>query len=430
LRKDGYFGYILPSKFMKVSAGSKLRGYLSSNKYISEIISFGANQVFEKKTTYTCILIARKNKIGEFSYVRVDDIAAWKVRDSITLHADLIDSQSLTSGTWVLGKAEYALLEAIKRKTTPLGELIGEKSIANGIQTSANNVYIHSIKSEDFDFLYFDYAGKEYKVEKKLTRPYFKTVQGNDGLYTYRNLIPNSFVIYPYKRSHGGISFVKYEELNRNYPCLSRFLHDVKNKLEAPTRSVKPVPATSREWYRYGRSQALENCDVPIKIVVGVLSSGYKYSIDTKRTFISSGGTAGYCLINVPEDSPYSIYYFQALLSSKYLEWFASLIGEVFRGGFIARGTKVLNRMPIVPIDFSSFESKRYHDDIASLQQELNGTFGEIDENRDDSRVRIPLQRKFNRVKSLLDARLAALFDLGVLEGAVPSVEEIYHKDD
>lgn len=75
--------------------------------------------------------------------------------------------------------------------------------------------------------------------------------------------------------------------------------------------------------------------------------------------FVSSGGTAGYSIINVPEHSPYSIYYIQALLSSKYLEWFASVYGEVFRGGFIARGTKVQTRMPIPIIDFENQSEKR-----------------------------------------------------------------------
>ncbi len=62
------------------------------------------------------------------------------------------------------------------------------------------------------------------------------------------------------------------------------------------------------------------------------------------KVFISSGGTAGYSLINIPNDCLYSIYYIQAILSSKYSEWFVSLSGEVFEGGFIARGTKSKNK--------------------------------------------------------------------------------------
>jgi hypothetical protein len=97
----------------------------------------------------------------------------------------------------------------------------------------------------------------------------------------------------------------------------------------------------------------LDSCGLPQKIIVGVLSVGDKYAIDIHGTLISSGGTAGYCVVAVPETSDYSIYYIQAILNSKYLEWFSALYGEVFRGGYIARGTKVLKNLPIRKIDFS-----------------------------------------------------------------------------
>lgn len=55
LTTTGVVGYILPNKFMKVGAAKKLRGLLSQG-YVSDIISFGANQIFQDKTTYTCII--------------------------------------------------------------------------------------------------------------------------------------------------------------------------------------------------------------------------------------------------------------------------------------------------------------------------------------------------------------------------------------
>ena len=115
------------------------------------------------------------------------------------------------------------------------------------------------------------------------------------------------------------IQFIEYDELKRQYPKLFEFLLVVKVHLNDKKRSIKPDPTGPNEWYRYGRSQALENCDVDQKLIVGVLSNGYKYSIDNHRTFVSSGGTAGYSIINVPNDVRYSIYYIQAILTSNIL---------------------------------------------------------------------------------------------------------------
>lgn len=321
------------------------------------------------------------------------------------------------------------LLDIFEQKTVPLLDILGNKTIENGIQTSANSVYIHKALSEDENFIYFEYDGNNYNVEKELTRPYFRTGRGDETLYTYRDVQPNTFVIYPYRKVDNRVVLVEYDDLKRNFPNLFDFLQVIRNKLDNDTRSIKPDPISPNEWYRYGRSQGLENCDVPIKIAVGVLSNGFKYSIDRKRTFLSSGGTAGYCLINVPPESSYSIYYIQALLSSKYLEWFASIYGEVFRGGFVARGTKVLKRMPIIPIDFQNETQKLLHDSIASNQENLNHLFQQIEDNKDNERIGTPLKRQFDIIHLELEKQLVKLFDLGEFDQLVPTISQIYNKD-
>ncbi len=430
LNDNGYFGYILPSKFMKVGAGKKLREYLSKNKLVSEIVSFGANQVFKNKTTYTCLLIAQKSELNEFSFVEVKDLDDWKVRSENDFNLGVVETKTLTSDTWILEKNTQDILNVLSEKTDSLLDILGDKTIENGIQTSANNVYIHKPTGENDQYVFFEYKGVGYQVEKELTRPYFQTGRGADSLYTYRNLIPNAFVIYPYRKVEERVALVDYDELENNYPYLFNFLNVIRDKLDNDKRDIKPIPKTTNEWYRYGRSQSLENCDVPIKLVVGVLSNGYKYSIDTKRTFISSGGTAGYCPINVPADCQYSIYYIQALLSSKYLEWFASVYGEIFRGGFIARGTKVLKRMPIIKIDFDNKKKRNQHDDIAKLQKEMNELYEKYEENISNARVSTPIKRQFDRKKIEMASMLKELFDLGQLDDEIPSISEIYNNAD
>ena len=429
LNDGGYFGYILPSKFMKVGAGKNLRAFLSKNKFVSEIVSFGASQVFKNKTTYTCLLFARKHEVEEFNFLEVSNLDDWKVRSYGETEVDSVDINTLTSDTWILEQNTQKLLELFEKKTVPLIDILGDKSIENGIQTSANNVYIHKSLREDDNFVYFEYSGNKYQVEKELTRPYFKTGRGEDTLYTFRDVQPNAFVIYPYHKVDGRVVLVEYEELKNDYPNLFNFLHLIRGKLDNDKRDIKPEPTSPDEWYRYGRSQSLENCDVPLKIVVGVLSSGYKYSIDRKRTFISSGGTAGYCPINIPSECPYSIYYIQALLTSKYLEWFASIYGEVFRGGFVARGTKVLKRMPIVSIDFDDQEEKTLHDEIANNQEKLNQINSQIEINHGNERITTPLRRQFDILKSDLEVKITELFDLGDADNLIPSISEIYNKE-
>ena len=429
LNKNGYLGYIIPSKFMKVGAGKNLREFLSDNKYIEEIVSFGANQIFQGKTTYTALLICRNNVEDSIKYHEVKNLKDWKIQNFETGDFDTIDFNNLDSSGWVLVSGDLkSSFDEINNQSMTLKDLIGSDNIYNGIQTSANPIYIHTKTYEDDDYLYFTKDDKDWKIEKELTRPYFKTMSGQDSLNTYRPFSPNSFVVYPYIKADEKIEFVEIDILKRNYPHAFHYLTHYQNKLDHPKRNIKPLPKTSDEWYRYGRHQSLDKCDVPAKIIVGVLSQGDKYAIDYHHTLISSGGTAGYCIITLPTDFKYSIYYIQALLNSKYLEWFSSLIGEVFRGGYIARGTKVLKKLPIRVIDFENREDKLSHDNISSLQKSLIDIQGKIDKNSGNNRVLTPLKRQFKKEKLKLDSQLKSLYNLEN-DDLIPNILEIYATD-
>lgn len=425
LKEHGYLGYILPSKFIKVGAGKNLRKLLSDNKYLSKFISFGSHQVFKNKTTYTCLLFLNKENNDNFSFYEIKDFKKWLTRENNSILSSTYQTSSLDSDTWVLEKKTNDILKLMFSKSKQLGDIVGKSNVANGIQTSANNYYIHKAIKYENGFIYFEYNGVEYHIEKELTRPYFETNRsGDDIFYTYKDVEPNSFVIYPYKRMGERIQFIEYDELKRQYPKLFEFLLVVKVHLNDKKRSIKPDPTGPNEWYRYGRSQALENCDVDQKLIVGVLSNGYKYSIDNHRTFVSSGGTAGYSIINVPNDVRYSIYYIQAILTSKYLEWFASIYGEIFRGGFVARGTKVQTRMPIPTIDFDDPKQKETHDKISLKQQSLNKLYSQTQKSGD--RDKIIFKRQFEKEKKQMDDLIKNLFDLGDLDSEIPTVEDLY----
>ena len=425
LKDGGHLGYIIPSKFIKVGAGKNLRKLISDSKYLSKFVSFGSHQVFKNKTTYTCLLFLRKSHHDEFSFYETKNFNKFFTREETSVLSRKYQTASLDSDTWVLEKKTNDILYLMFSKSKQLGDIVGKSNVANGIQTSANKYYIHKeIKSEN-GFVHFEYDGKEYHIEKELTRPYFETNRsGDDNFYTYKDVEPNAFVVYPYKKVGERIRFIEYDEMKHHYPKLFDFLHVVKVHLNDKRRSIKPEPTGPNEWYRYGRSQALENCDVEQKLIVGVLSNGYKYSIDNHRTFVSSGGTAGYSIINVPNDVKYSIYYIQAVLTSKYLEWFASIYGEIFRGGFVARGTKVQTRMPIPTIDFDDIKQRETHDKISLKQQSLNKLYAQIE--KSGFRDKIILERQFEIEKIEMENLIKNLFALGDVDSEIPTVEALY----
>lgn len=433
LKPDGYLGYIVPSKFMKVGAASELRNLIAKNAYLKNITSFGAHQVFTDKSTYTCIIVLEKKKHENFKYSEVNDFIGWKVRNNDAYKFCLRSSSTINANTWVLCTDEQLpLLNAVTANAKPLGEIVGEDYIFNGIQTSANRVYVFVPISETrttYTFKAFD--GNEYEVEKAVTKPYFKTAQGAASMSTYRTFKPNARVFFPYKKDNDGhLQLIPLATIQRRYPLFYTFLMAAKPELSKGSRDIQPKPTTADEWYRYGRHQSLEACEVEEKMIVGVLAQTDKYAIDNNGTLVSSGGTAGYCLVSIPSGCEYSIYYIQAILGSIQGEWLASLYGEIFRGGYIARGTKVLNQIPIREIDFTNPNERKIHDDIVVRQKRLIGLGDKLSKASKNQRSLIPLQRQFDLLKQEQQNVINMLYGMKNDEVAlIPKIKELYATD-
>lgn len=427
LNEDGILGYIVPSKFTKVGAGKKLRELLEEKEYIQSIISFGANQVFADKTTYTCLLTLTKKPQKTFQYAEIKSLKKWKIREQGAIQFDSKATNALDSDVWVLVPSELtSAYNSIVSQSVKLVDLVEDDNIFNGIQTSANDIYIFTPTKENKKYYYFSKKANDYKIEKEITKPYFQTASGEDNLNTYRTFKPNARVIYPYEHTKKGVELISLATIQKKYPSAYAYFQKQKPILDNPKRDIKPTPKTEDEWHRYGRHQSLDSCGLPSKIIVGVLSVGDKYAIDTYGTLISSGGTAGYCVVAIPEDSEYSIYYIQAILNSKYLEWFSALYGEVFRGGYIARGTKVLKNLPVRKIDFANSKDKGLHDKIAKLQKELIQIHDDIDKHVSNKRLWLKSESFFARKKKKMNELLSELYNLGDDDLLIPFIKELY----
>ena len=253
LKQGGILGYIVPSKFTKVGAGKNLREELASKGYIHSIVSFGANQIFADKTTYTSLLILSKIKQEQFSYTEVKNLAEWKIRDFNHIITDVLPISTLSNELWFLIppnlKGPY---NAIVCQSENLEIIVGKNNINNGIQTSANEVYVIKPSKEDNVYIYFENEGVPNKIEKKIVKPYYETIRkkGEDKLNTYRTLTPNTVVIYPYHIVGGNVEFIKFKELKAKYPFAYKYLlahNALDRQKDNPQRIFESLNSTGLE---------------------------------------------------------------------------------------------------------------------------------------------------------------------------------------
>lgn len=209
------------------------------------ILDFGSFQVFESKSTYTCICLIRNSTSKFLHYVRLSDINSL-LSDRISLESIEYESLDFDKG-WNL--QERDILNKIESIGTPLGKKFTSR---NGIATLKNDVYIFE-PIEEINEYYILQNGQQYSIEREacvdIINP--NKLTKLDSIQSLRKKI-----IFPYKIENGQAIIIPEEEFSKRFPNTYNYLLSKKDILE--TRD-KGKGEHYDVWYAYGRNQSLES---------------------------------------------------------------------------------------------------------------------------------------------------------------------------
>ncbi|MHA1581984.1 MAG: Eco57I restriction-modification methylase domain-containing protein [Candidatus Baldrarchaeia archaeon] len=350
LKQNGEFGYIVTHKFMQADYGEKLREFLSRGKYITQIVNFGDQQVFDDATTYTALLFLKKSENKKFKYALIkklqrslDQLLQVKKLDTyddenITIFTQ--SSDSITKEPWVFALAsEEELLEKLKTKTK-LRDV--RRRVFQGLVTGADPVFILQIIEERGNLIkvFSKSMNKKYLLEKDLLKPLLK---GKDiTKWTVRTT--DEVILFPYVIKNGKAKLIDPQTFKRKYPRTWRYLLDNRKLLEEREEGKwRGVP----NWYAYGRRQNLEQFEQP-KIMTQVLASRSSFALDDVGVyyFVGGGNAGGYGIV-LKHSKNLSLSFICGLLNSSLLDWNLKKISTRFRGGFYSYARRYLERLPI-----------------------------------------------------------------------------------
>lgn len=413
LKTEGLLCYIVPNKFFKIGAGKVLRQLLSSK--MIRLDDFGDMQLFPDKTIYSSIILCSNKNRTEMRYTKVTsltDLWIGKKQEYVT-----IKNESLNDEPWRLSTdIEFMkLIARLEKHSKPLGDIV---DIFNGIQTSAERpepVYWftkNEVVSETDEVVKISKFGKEYNIETKILKPYFKPTKADEkGLQTYSRLKTDKRIIFPYMQNG---ELIDPDTMKRVYPGTYKYLCDCYELLvpkclnNGVGRDIKN--ATSENWYQYGRTQAIMAFINTPKLIVRVLSKLPMYAYDTEDMLIASGGTAGYCAIASLPDCKYNLAYIQAWLNHPYTEKLLQIMGSDFEGGFTARGTYLLKRLPFLELDFNDYDQKEAYDDIVSCANKIYTLNVELEMKYDKSTREVIEQEKGKLIKKI-EKRISNIYE-------------------
>lgn len=330
---NGECTYILPHKFINANYGLGTRDFISNNNYLNKLTHFGAHQIFEDATTYTCLLFLDKYKKSNFSYNEVKDIQKWKA--SPDKYISSVTYKAIERDEWLLlnGK-EYQLFEKILNSSKPLAEI--SSRIFQGLKTSADKIYIVKKLSEENGKLRFSCPQDDciYEAESKLFHTLIKG--GDSKKYYFRET--ELMILFPYNDG----SLIKSELLKRETPLTWKYLEKHREYLENREKGKMKTD----NWYGYGRSQALNLMSLP-KIFTPDIAPHPSFMIDASGKNFFTGGAAGGYGILAENIEPYSLL---GQLNSQISKWYISKTSTQMRGGWFSFESRFIKNLPIAVV--------------------------------------------------------------------------------
>jgi hypothetical protein len=366
LAAGGWLGLVVPNKWMTIESGKKLRALLTANQSVAEIVDFGNELLFEGKSTYVCLLVLANAPKTTFFYRRVDDYATWLQDPSskgVPLAYTLVNRQP--GAAWVL-PATPAEANVLSILTTNSYRLADVADVVNGIQTSAEDVFPISAWTEVGNEVHFSRDGRNWQVEKSITKPYL--MDSTVHVKSYQAITADALVIYPYTQGQNGEAvLIPPATLHTQYPLAWAYLSHYKTRLTR--RDVSPAPGPG-EFYRYGRHQALVSAFNAPKIIYSVNQLGDKYGYDQTGVGFASGGTAGEVAI-INARAGYTLEFLLALCHQRAIEYFLRKRGSPFRGGYYSRGSAVMADCPVPKLDLTDPRQQRIMATITTQVRQL-----------------------------------------------------------
>ncbi|MCX6558054.1 MAG: Eco57I restriction-modification methylase domain-containing protein [Candidatus Aminicenantes bacterium] len=409
LKKNSLFGIIVANKWMRAGYGEPLRRFLKS-KEILEIIDFGDLPVFEKATTYPCILLVKnhdREDIGRDRSRPVPTIDA--VNMKTLLFGDLsayveankfkIDVEQLDDAGWALAGADaQALLQKLKtmvesRCAVTLGEYVDGK-IYYGIKTGLNEAFVidESTKKRLI---------KEDLKSKEIIKPF---LAGRD-IKRYQQPVSDKYLIF----TRHGIDIKKY-------PAIENYLLPFKDRLMPKPNNYKGKEWKGRKpgayhWYEIQDTiDYFKEFEKP-KIMWPEIAGDARFAYDTLNLYANNKTY----LIAKPD------LYLLGLLNSSLIRFFIHSVCTDLQGSSFNFSAIFVDRSPIRTINFSSKEDKKTHDCMIEIVE----TMLDLQKKYHDSRLESE-RSIYKKQIAILDQKIDCLvYELyGITEAEIKIVEE------
>lgn len=298
LKPKGVLGFITMNTFFKSVNGRALRQYFEDESVALKILDFGGNQIFQSKSTYTCICIVEKRKSEVIEYAQGGEESLTKKISFQQINYKRLNHKN----GWNL--RQHELLNQIEEAGPSFGDLYQTR---NGIATLKNDIYIFNEIHED-DHYYYLQNGAIYPIEKGIC----KEIINPNKLTQAKNIKQlKQRAIFPYQfNEKGNASLMAQDDFQEQFPEAFNYLLAKRDILATRDKGKGEYD----NWYAYGRNQSLEKYANKL-FFPHITPHIPNYAISTDENLLFYNGLA------VVSDNEQELKFLQKIMSSN-LFWF------------------------------------------------------------------------------------------------------------
>jgi hypothetical protein len=410
LNSGGQLGFICPHKFFNSKYGEPVRTIIAQGRHLSHVVHFGAQQVFEGGTTYTCLLFLSKSPVSECLFTRVADLGAWGTAGAAI--EGRLKAAEVRADEWNFcvgpGAGLFAKLSAMPHK---LGDVA---DVFVGLQTSADDVYIMVFVAETPRTfrLRSKSLAHEWTFEKDLLYP---VVSGTD-ISRYGPLPNRQYILFPYTVQDERAALIDLKTIERSLPKTACYLLENKKRLEGREKGA----FRDAQWHRFGRSQNL-GIQNRIKLCVPRLVEHLHAAFDHYGSHFLDNVDVGGLTLKATHAS-LRLEYVLALLNSRLMRWYFPQVSAPFRGGWRSANRQFLSLIPVRVINFNSVSETTIHRQLVGLVESMQTLHRQLAAARSVAQKEV-IQRQIDATDRKIDRLLYDLYGLtpeevALVEGA------------
>ena len=177
LNDGGKLGFITMNSFIRSVNGRAVRNYFSRGIHDISILDFRGYQIFQKKSTYTCLFFLTKNQASDTLHYAVNE-KGWSLND-------------------------FDAVRQMESTGIPIGKYCQSR---HGIATLSNKTYIFKPVAEDDNYYYLESKDGRYPIEKAICRNVINSNKLNSEV-SFESIIEK--LIFPYCINEGRATIIE-----------------------------------------------------------------------------------------------------------------------------------------------------------------------------------------------------------------------------